>query len=473
MKTIAFFLFCTCCIGLYAQEKIENAEAYKLIEAWLEAQKDYEELPAISAAIVKKQNQLWSGAFGYSNVEEGREAETNTIYSICSISKLFTAVAVMKLYDEGKLRLDDNIEDVLPWYDLEQQYQDSGPITIRSLLTHSSGLPRENIFDHWNGPDYPTTTIEEIKESLSQQETLYPASTYYQYSNLALTLLGEVVTEVSGMPYEEYVRNNIIEPLGLSDTRTFLPKDLHGGSFAIGYSSKTRKGDMVRINYYDMGGVAAAAGFSSNVHDLGKFASWQYRLIDSSEAEILKPSTLRNMHNVHWTDADWGGTRGLGFGVRKADDGSKWVGHGGHCPGYKTTLQLHPKSGMAYSVMINSSGANPVKYVRGMHGILNKYNSLDSLDVSIDTDLEEYGGFYDWSNLGESFIIPWKGYLARIYFPTDNPSNAISLFKPIDKDLFQRMREDKSLGETMTFQRDENGHISEYRVYNYRNKKKE
>jgi CubicO group peptidase (beta-lactamase class C family) len=468
MKTVLLLIFCSLYFVLSAQEKeMKQREAFELIEAWLEAQKDYEELPAISASVLERQKELWSGSYGFSNVEDQIQAKTNTIYSICSISKLFTAVAIMKLYDEGKLRLDDHIEDILPWYDLKQQYIESGPITIRSLLTHSSGLPRENIFDHWNGPDYPTASIEEIKESLSEQETLYPASTYYQYSNLALTLLGEVVTQVSGMPYKDYVQSHIIEPLGLSDTRTYLPRDIHGGAFAIGYSSKTRAGDKVRINFYDMGGVAAAAGFSSNVHDLGKFASWQYRLIDSSETEILRPSTLRNMHNVHWTDADWGSTWGLGFSVSKADDGSKWVSHGGHCPGYKTTLQLHPKSGMAYVVMINTSGGNPVKYVRGMHGILNKYNSTDSLHTTLDLDLNEYTGFYDWSNLGEAFLTPWKGYLARIYLPSGNPANSISLFKPVGRDRFQRVRDDQTLGEDMIFTRDENENIIEYRIYNY------
>ena len=64
----------------------------------------------------------------------------------------------MKLYDEGKLRLDDRIDDLLPWYDLEQKFTASGPITVRSLLTHSSGLPREANFPYWTGPDFPFPT---------------------------------------------------------------------------------------------------------------------------------------------------------------------------------------------------------------------------------------------------------------------------------------------------------------------------
>ena len=76
-------------------------------------------------------------------MEENITSSPKTLGSICSISKLFTSVAIMKLYDEGKLRLDDEVKDLLPWFDLNQQYTESGPITVRGLLTHSSGLPRE------------------------------------------------------------------------------------------------------------------------------------------------------------------------------------------------------------------------------------------------------------------------------------------------------------------------------------------
>ncbi|MEA2077535.1 MAG: serine hydrolase domain-containing protein, partial [Candidatus Marinimicrobia bacterium] len=126
----------------FAQEtKQDYSDAFKIIEVWLEAQKDFDKLPGISAIIVDDQDVIWSGAYGYANPEKEVKTKPSTLYSICSISKLFTSVAIMKLYDEGKLRLDDEIGDLLPWYDLKQQYPDSGPITVRSIMTHSSGLP--------------------------------------------------------------------------------------------------------------------------------------------------------------------------------------------------------------------------------------------------------------------------------------------------------------------------------------------
>lgn len=118
----------------FAQEKSEKkekdyTEAIILIEAWLEAQMDYENLPGISAAIVEDQETIWSNAYGKSNIENKLNSGSTTIYSICSISKLFTSVAIMKLYDEGKIRLDDEIKTLLPWFNLQQQFDNSAPIT--------------------------------------------------------------------------------------------------------------------------------------------------------------------------------------------------------------------------------------------------------------------------------------------------------------------------------------------------------
>jgi CubicO group peptidase (beta-lactamase class C family) len=460
---ILFFLS----IRILAQEATKDyREALILIEVWLDAQKDYEKLPGITASIISDQELLWSGAYGMANIEDKVKAEPKTICSICSISKLFTSIAVMKLYDEGKLRLDDNIVEVLPWYNLEQQYLGSGPITIRTLLSHSSGLPRENTFSHWNGPDYSFPTKEQIKAKLSSQKTLYPASTYYQYSNLAITLLGYVIEEVSGKSFDAYIEENILSPLGLSNTRSSMPESLYGTELAIGYSLLSREGQRKRLNFFQANGVKAAAGFSSNVEDLAKFASWQFRLRDTTAIEILKPSTLKNMHNVHWIDSDWKATRGLGFGVYKGSNGDKWVGHGGYCPGYQTTLRLHLKSKFAYSVMINANGVSPNKYVNGMHAILKKVKPIknDSTDVN-KKDLTEYVGYYNMDILNEIYMSTWEGKLVMIDLPTDSPAESMTLYKHIANDKFQRIRDDEQLGEILSFERNENGIIDRMIIF--------
>ncbi len=476
MKFKLFLLIAIICLQTNAQvQKKDYSEAFKLIEVWLNAQKDYEKLPGISAAIVKDQEIIWSGAFGKANVEDNVNTEINTICSICSISKLFTATAIMKLYDEGKLRLDDKVSDLLPWYNLDQKYSESGPITVRGLLTHSSGLPREANFPYWTGPDFPFPTQKEIKNELGNQETLYPASTYFQYSNLGLTLLGEIVEQVSGESFTDYVEENILKPLQLNETRTQLPESLYGNQLAIGYSSLDRTGQRKKVKLFQANGITAAAGFSSNVLDLGKFASWQFRLMDSTITEIIKPSTLKYMQQVHWTDPDWKTTWGLGFAVSKGSDGTKWVSHGGSCPGYRSGIQLNPKSKLAYTVMINANGTNPHKYALEMHAILNKVKDKSNngeKDESTKKDMTAYIGYYSNQPWGsESYISSWEGKLVMLRLPSSSPAKSMTLLKHVKGDYFQRIRKDDEPGEMIVFERDETGKVTRYSQHgNYSNK---
>ena len=460
---LAFSLvFCT---GM-AQDTIKDySEAFTLMNVWLDAQKDYEQLPGISAAVIEDQKVLWSGAFGKANKEQNIAMTPETLCSICSISKLFTSVAIMKLYDEGKLRLDDPVNTLLPSYNLKQQFADSGPVTVRSLLTHSSGLPREAGYPYWTGPDFPFPTREEVKTALGTQETLYPASTYFQYSNLALSLLGEIVTEVSGMPYEAYIQQHILTPLALADTQADMPKALYGNKLAIGYSAVNRKGERPRVNYFQAKGITAAAGFSSNVLDLGKFASWQFRLRDTTTTEILAPATIKLMQQVHFTDPGWETTWGLGFVVNKGPNGTTWVGHGGSCPGYRSTLQMDLKNKRAYVVMINAGGTNPGRYSRGLYGILNKVKSGKKADSTV--NLQDYVGHYDQRPWGsEEYIGTWEGKLVMLNLPTADPAKGMTFYKHIDGDTFKRIRDDESLGETVVFQRDAQGRVISYSQHN-------
>ena len=446
--------------GSFAQEK-DYAEAFKLVDVWLEAQKDYDGLPAITALALEDQKVIWSGAYG--EASPGNPASNRTLFSICSISKLFTSVAVMKLYDEGKLRLDDRIEDVLPWYNLPQQYDGSGPVTIRSLLTHSSGLPREANAPYWSAPDFNFPSQEMVRKELKNQATLYPASTYFQYSNLGLTLLGEVVEEISGMKYQEYVTQNILDPLQLSDTRAEMPEALYGNQLAYGYSAMTRKREREKVPLFDAKGITAAAGFSSSVEDLGQFAAWQFRLLgtpkdESGGQEILKPATLRNMQRVHWMDPDFGTTRGLGFGVYKDEDGSRMVGHGGSCPGYRTKLSLYPADTMAFVAMVNANGVNPQNYIDGIRTIISKAKAVDEPEEVPPVNLTAYTGFYSvqpWG--GENYVGQVNNRLVIMNMPDMTPS--ITVLTHEGGDVFRLTRDNGEPAHTITFLRNDEGEV--------------
>jgi CubicO group peptidase (beta-lactamase class C family) len=340
-----------------------TAQALELARLWLDAQRAYEEVPGMSAAVVHDQKVLWSGGVGQADPAAKRPATADTLYSICSVSKLFTSVAVMQLRDAGKLSLEDPLAKHLPWFSMKPA-EGGREATIVGALTHSAGLPRESDYPYWTGQfDFPTR--EKIMERVAAQQALYPADRYFQYSNLGLTLAGEVVAARSGQPYDVYVRQHILEPLQLTSTYTEVPLDEKGKRLAQGFSARRRDGTQAPLPLFQTRGVAPAAGFASTANDLARFAMWQFRARDAASDPVLDPRTLREMYRPHWVDPDWETHWGIGFSTWKKGD-NVFVGHGGSCPGFKTAVRLQPEKKLGVIVLANSSGANTGVYSKAI-----------------------------------------------------------------------------------------------------------
>lgn len=452
---LLLLVFCFAIVAAQGQNEAREApsDAVRYIDAWLEAQQVYDRLPGISVAIVADQEVIWSKGYGLADIKKKTPATPQTIYSICSITKLFTSIAIMQLYEQGKLRLDDSLATILPERHIRQQFSDSGPITIRSLLTHSSGLPREADFPYWSAPDFKFPSSEQLAEKLDQQETLYPASTYFQYSNLGMALLGEVVEKLSGDSFEVYVQEHILKPLRLTNTFPRLPEELWGTKLATGYASINREGTRDLVPLFDTKGIQAAAGYSSTVLDLAQFASWQFRLLSNGGKEILKSATLKEMQRVHWADPDWKVHWGLGFTVFQ-NSGKTLVGHWGSCPGYRTLLLMEPDEKLAFIVMINTM-ENPWKYASKMRQIFLK-GRKEKKNPASSIDLEQYTGIYSAQPWGsEKKVVTWYGNLAILDLPSENPLEDMTLLHHVSGDVFRRIRRNDDLGEEIRFERDE------------------
>ena len=354
----------------------------------------------------------------------------------------------------------------MPWYDLEQAFGDGPTVSVEGILTHSSGLPRESAQPYWTGPDFPFPTRDEIIEGLAAQETLYPADRYFQYSNLGMALAGQLVEQASGMSYDDYVRSRILEPLGMSDTYTDIPAEHRGDRFATGYTRLGRDGQRAEATFFQARGIAPAAGFSSTVEDLARFASWQLRLLENGGTEVLDVNTLREMHRVHWVDPDFETMWGLGFAVSQRD-GQRTVGHGGSCPGFRSTLQLVPAKKMAGVVMINAQGTNAGDvYSKVMEIVGSALESVQN-DPGGGTPrpdaLAEYEGLYE-STWGETVILRWDDSLVALRVPTNDPMEAMTKLRRSGDDTFRRVRDDGELGEAYVFHR-EGGAIDRLSVH--------
>ena len=445
-----------------AKKKPNRAEAAALVRAWLDAQRAYDEVPGMSAAVVHDQDLLWSGGSGFADPSTKKAATADTLYSICSVSKLFTSIAVMQLRDEGKLALSDPVARHLTWFTIPPA-EEGGTVTVENILTHSSGLPRESDFPYWSGKfEFPTR--EQIIERVRSQTMLHPSDTYFQYSNLGLTLAGEIVAAASNKPYETHIRERILQPLGLSSTYTEIPVEEKGKRLATGYSARRRDGNRTPLPLFTTRGIAPAAGFASTANDLAKFASWQFRTLANQDRNVLSARTLREMYRVHWVDPDFQTYWGLGFAIRRRDD-KTFVGHGGSCPGYRTDLLLKNDEKIGIAVMANASGVNTGEYARVIYEIVAPAASAKE-EGSVEPSLAPYLGSYsDFPWDGETIFVSWGGELAAISAPSMNPIRDMDRYRKTGEHQFRRVRKDDTLAETITFEIGPNGRATGYRVH--------
>ncbi len=440
---------------------VAQAEALRLIDLWLDSVQSYNRLPSLTAAVVQGDRIVWANGYGTIDAKRTVPATPATIYSICSISKLFTSVALMREWEAGKVRLDEPVATYLPWARFKADGVDSVPVTVRGVLTHSAGLPRESAHRYWTGPDYPFPTTDQIKATIGGQAPLYPASRWFQYSNLGLTLAGDIAAGVSGESYADYAQRHVLGPLGLTDTRPTFRRDLYGTRMAVGWGALKRDGTRDLVRPFDAKGIAPAAGYTSTVEDLGKFAIWQFRLLrDGAAPEILKPSTLREMQRVQFTDPDWRVTWGLGFAVRRQGERT-YVGHGGDCPGYHTTLQLRPDSETAVTLM--ATGAEgPGPYAAQVFALLDKrVGAAFKPPAPAPVDLAPFTGVYSSQPWGDEFVVvPWASGLATLDLPTTTPADDLEFLKPKGGDLFRAIRASGGEMDEVRFLRDGNGRVT-------------
>ncbi|HEY6117905.1 MAG TPA: serine hydrolase domain-containing protein, partial [Candidatus Dormibacteraeota bacterium] len=168
-------------------------------------------LPGAAVGVVHGDTLVWEAGLGYADVESRRAPDATTLYRIASITKTFTGTAVMRLRDEGKLRLDDPVGRHIP------ELADLEDVTIRRLLSHESGLQSEPPDTDWRKVRYQASVADNLARAAEIRAAI-PPNSQQKYSNLGFQLLGEIVARVSGVPYTDYIRANILDPLGLVST---------------------------------------------------------------------------------------------------------------------------------------------------------------------------------------------------------------------------------------------------------------
>ena len=177
--------------GDFLEEHRRVRDAVTLLDLWIQEQRVYQQIPGLALGVIYDEEMIWSKGYGVEDLESQDPVTPATLFRLGSVTKLFTATAILQLRDQGKLGLDDPVARHLPWFELQNTFEDAPEITLRHLLTHTAGLPREAAFPYWTTHEFPTS--EEINAALRTQSAIYPPDKTYKYSNLGMALLGEVV----------------------------------------------------------------------------------------------------------------------------------------------------------------------------------------------------------------------------------------------------------------------------------------
>jgi CubicO group peptidase (beta-lactamase class C family) len=429
------------------------ASGIKLFQSWTESKMAYSGQPGLSAAIIHGQNVIWSRGFGFSDIEKNREATVDTIFRIASITKLFTSTAILQLRDKDKLRLDDSVKDWLPWFSIKNK-KGKHPITIRNLITHTSGLPREAYGPYWTTSDFPTE--EEVIKNLPQQIHILAPWRKWKYSNLALSLAGMIVAEAAGSSYEDYIKNNILNPLEMSDTYVNISTD--HPQLATGYGRRLPDGTRSKVPFTESKGITPAANMATTVIDLAKFAMLQF--IEDEDNIVLNGETLREMHRVQWLDSNWELGWGLGFNILRLRN-KTYVGHGGSVRGYRTNLRINLEDKIAIIIFTNSDDGNPDQYVgKALEWIQAPLIKTIEEKKPLPVEYSQYIGKYRnvWTDIE---VIYYNNFLFLINPIEEDPLKEATKLIPISKNTFKM--DDPgygSHGELAVFEIDETGKVT-------------
>lgn len=325
-------------------------DALARLDVWLEGQRYRFDLPGFAVGVVHDQQLLWSKGYGYADVAQRIPSTDQTLYRIASISKTFAATAVVQLAERGKLSLDDPVSRHLQWFTPRDSTPGS-PVRVWNLLSHSGGLQRESPGSDWDALVSPDA--ESIASATRDTPLVLPPQSRLAYSNYGYAVAGQLVQQVSGVPYSKYLSDNVLRPLGLTATDVLDGRETRPG-LAVPYGRRTPDGpraieqQMPRTDAFDSVGALV-----SSVSDLAKWASFQFRDSDANAGPVLTGASLRDMHRPHFLLPDWSQGWGLGWRLTRNDAGAR-IDHGGSLPGYKSSLLLDSSSRVGVILLMNA-----------------------------------------------------------------------------------------------------------------------
>jgi CubicO group peptidase (beta-lactamase class C family) len=370
-------------------KKLESGmpEVDRILSAYATEKK----IPGMVWGVVIDGRLAHTGTFGVQDRTSNARVTVRTAFRIASMTKSFTALAILKLRDEGKLSLEDPVSKWIPEFaHMELPTRDTPPLRLRQLMSHSAGFPEDN---PWGDQQLSVTdaTVDEWLRKGIPFST--PPGTRYEYSNYAFGLLGRVVTKASGVPYEQYMRQEILSKLHMDDT-TYEFAQVPAASRAIGYRLKP-DGTYSEEPPLPQGSFGSMGGLLTTATDLGKYlgfhlSAWPPR--DDAEAGPVNRASVREMAHL-WTPSNLTASlrkgaleaseTGYGFGLRVTSDCrfEHIVAHGGGLPGFGSYMAWLPDYGVGMFAMATLTYSGPAEAISQAWDALLKTGGLKQREL--------------------------------------------------------------------------------------------
>ncbi len=341
------------------------APALAYIPEWLAYQMRVTEQPGVAVAIAHRGNLLLNTALGHANSKTGEKLTPSHRFRVASHSKSFTSAAILKLREQGRLKLDDTAGQYVAGL-----HPDIAVATISQLLSHTAGIFRDGLDSaYWTGR-IEFADEAKIREDLTLPPAIDP-NTRFKYSNHGFALAGLVIEAITGEPYNTWVQREIVLPAGLTHTTPDVPLPAKA-KLASGHSNKVLLGRRVIFpGTQSTHALASATGFVSTAADLATFFA---QLAPNAKTSILSKASRREMTRPQWKDAYSALDRAYGLGtIHGAHDDWAWWGHSGGFQGYITQTAHVPSQDLTLSVLTNAVDGLAHAWLDGALSILKRF----------------------------------------------------------------------------------------------------
>jgi CubicO group peptidase (beta-lactamase class C family) len=333
------------------------------IDRYLAGEVEKRGIPGLTAAVVRDGKVIYAGAYGVPKRGERERLTPRHVFHFASVSKPFVATAIMQLAERGKLNLDDPVTKLLPYFTLADER--SRTITLRQILTHTSGMPDVEDYE-WNKPQFDPGAAERYVRSMASERLLWAPGTRWAYSNMAFDALADVIAKASGQSFEQYIRTNILEPLGMKDS-SFIHPEIDAALRTTGHvGNPARVSDVYPYNRRH----APSSTLNSNVVDMTR---WMLANLNRGQLDgrrILQAATYDALWTPTVQTSQQGGARiGLSWFLGERA-GRRTVFHAGGDTGFRSYLLLLPDAAIGVVLVSNWEGTPRETLVEGLVDLL-------------------------------------------------------------------------------------------------------